>query len=337
MLTQTATVTKTGHLILVRLLAPAKRTTAANLRKSLDGYFRDWKAGEWNALFDETLAGLERDGLVTRKPLALTDAGRAQALEFLGLTELPPRTNWRKVKNNYLIPATFAGTPDSTRHQKLSNSDGLRLAILRMRYDLPEVKTMNKALDALVCKELDLDSKGELKFKAVKAKILAGLLDVVGNPELDDFKKQLPANAVGASRTGADALRSALLREWLREDAPAAPAATEVLDEPRAAAPPAPPFDLAAFAERVRAAARASETGRFGDNKVFISHVWRKLRGDDAFAGVSEADFKTRLTEANHRGLLSLSRADLVEVMNPDDVRASETPYLHTSFHFVQV
>jgi hypothetical protein len=52
---------------------------------------------------------------------------------------------------------------------------------------------------------------------------------------------------------------------------------------------------------------------------------------------MTESEFKARLTEANHAGLLSLSRADLVEVMDPADVDASEACYLHAVFHFIQV
>ena len=45
--------------------------------------------------------------------------------------------------------------------------------------------------------------------------------------------------------------------------------------------------------------------------------------------------FKQRLTEANNAGLLTLSRADLVEVMDHTDVQESETRYLNAEFHFV--
>jgi hypothetical protein len=47
--------------------------------------------------------------------------------------------------------------------------------------------------------------------------------------------------------------------------------------------------------------------------------------------------FKQRLTEANHARLLDLSRADLVEAMNPDDVRQSEAAYQGATFHFVRI
>jgi hypothetical protein len=96
-------------------------------------------------------------------------------------------------------------------------------------------------------------------------------------------------------------------------------------------------FDLAAFARTVQAAARDCPTGRFGDNKVFINHVWRRLSEEPRFAGMNLNEFKRRLTEANTANMLTLSRADLVSVMDPEDVRESETPYLNAVFHFILI
>ena len=42
--------------------------------------------------------------------------------------------------------------------------------------------------------------------------------------------------------------------------------------------------------------------------------------------------FKTRLAEANNARLLDLSRADLVQAMDPEDVQLSEVSYLNATF-----
>lgn len=108
-----------------------------------------------------------------------------------------------------------------------------------------------------------------------------------------------------------------------------------------AAAPPPKkqmplPADDKAFTQCVLAAARASKTGRFGDDKVFISHIVQQLEAGGYAVGDVEA-FKNRLV-AVHRGrLLSMSRADLVQAMDPGDVDASETKYLSARFHFVSI
>lgn len=96
------------------------------------------------------------------------------------------------------------------------------------------------------------------------------------------------------------------------------------------------PKDDGAFAARVLEAARGTTTGRFGDDKVFISHVLRQLEGEGTVVGDTEV-FKERLVAAHRRGLLSLSRADLVDAMTPADVEASESRYLSATFHFVRI
>ena len=52
MLTQTVSVSKTGALILARLLTPPARLSPATLRKNLEPFFRGREPGAWEALFD---------------------------------------------------------------------------------------------------------------------------------------------------------------------------------------------------------------------------------------------------------------------------------------------
>ena len=46
---------------------------------------------------------------------------------------------------------------------------------------------------------------------------------------------------------------------------------------------------------------------------------------------------KRRLVEAHRNGLLELSRADLVQAMDPVDVRESETPSPNDTAHFIRI
>lgn len=98
------------------------------------------------------------------------------------------------------------------------------------------------------------------------------------------------------------------------------------------AAAPEAAQDLAVFARRVLETARTLTTGRFGEDRVFISHVFQALRSE---LGMSEAVFKARLLVANQKRLLSLSRADMVEWMDPTDVTASEIRNLGSTVHFI--
>ena len=84
-------------------------------------------------------------------------------------------------------------------------------------------------------------------------------------------------------------------------------------------------------------AARSSPTGRFGDDKVFVVHVFRILSDDPAFAAMGLDGFKQRLAEANNARRLDLSRADMVEAMDPNDVELSKVSYLGAEFHFIRI
>jgi hypothetical protein len=70
---------------------------------------------------------------------------------------------------------------------------------------------------------------------------------------------------------------------------------------------------------------------------VFIAHVWKLLQSEPDFAGMELDGFKQLLVVANNARLLDLGRADLVQVLDPDDVRSSEVCYLNTAFHFVRI
>lgn len=75
--------------------------------------------------------------------------------------------------------------------------------------------------------------------------------------------------------------------------------------------------------DRVREAARSIHgPGRFGDRKVFISELWRRVGKE---LGLSLDDFKRWLVARNRSEDLRLSRADLVSAMEPSLVAASET------------
>jgi hypothetical protein len=75
--------------------------------------------------------------------------------------------------------------------------------------------------------------------------------------------------------------------------------------------------------------------GRYGSDKVFIAAVWRALRGMPGYQGLSLEDFKKQLLVANREQLLNLSRADLVDDMDPDEVELSEIQDAFGSLHFI--
>jgi hypothetical protein len=294
------------------------------LREPLD-------AARWQSL----VAELEGAGLVTTGPLRLTESGRTHALEFLGLKDLPARATWPALRDRYLLPRVLGIAEDAGETRSRINSlDGLSAWLLKQRYQMPDGAghTPKAVLQALVCRELGFPD--ETKLTAVRDRVLSRLL---GPPEPLTWKtlvKQMPQAVADAQRGGMAALREAVLHKWLTpsssQPSPEADGRqTEECVERES-------FDLPTFAATVEAVARACPTGRFGDNKVFIHHVWKQLQSETHLPVRSLEEFKQHLVEANHAGLLHLSRADLVQAMDPADVRQSETRYLDAVFHFIR-
>jgi hypothetical protein len=327
--TATAPLTRAAEFLLVRLLAPTKAPAPpGRVREELGKLLPAPLAAEdWQSLLD----GLASDGLLTTKPLRLTQEGKARALSVLGLTELPARATWRTLKANHLLPVAL-GVPEGApqTRAKIGKADGLGAWLLKARHALPSgtATTLSAALEALACKQLGFPA--ETSLDAVRDEVLSRLLGAPERLTKEQLARQLAQAAAGSRGARLAELRDAALRGWLA-GGEAAGRPTEAEDRERE------PFDLAAFAATVLAAARACATGRFGENKVFVWHVWRQLAGEPQFPIRSLDDFKRRLGEANNAGLLRLSRADLVQAMAPEDVERSETKWLDAVFHFVLI
>jgi len=170
--------------------------------------------------------------------------------------------------------------------------------------------------------------------------------------ELDEFKRRLfeahQAGSLALSRAdlveamnGEMVRRSEVRPPWASQDGSLYTGpAFHLIRSPAPATRVAAGSDLEDFARCVLTAARASPTGRWHKTKVFISHVWEEFELPPTFRGrgaMDLNDFKKMLGAAHRAGLLRLGRADLVEAMNPADVKASETPYLNGVFHFVRL
>jgi len=138
---------------------------------------------------------------------------------------------------------------------------------------------------------------------------------------------RIAAKASGAARSDASAIRTAVVRRWLQP--PAQPTS-----QPEAQL--SAPFSLEQFVHDVRSAATHATAGRWDGAKVFVNQVWRQLLAEGNGGGLDLDSFKAHLLEANRRGLLRLSRADLVSAMPPEDVRESEIPSFGDVFHFIQ-
>ena len=293
-----------------------------------------WSGSASTAVVERALVKLTAQGLVTQLPtkrkkdvpsIVLTPEGKQAALKFLNVSELPAKTTWATLKKSLLL-ARALGLPGPG--QALSKGPGFKAAVLRQKFglplgDYPDLKSMKVELTR---KLLGMGPKEKITLETVQAAIFGREL---GEHRPADPKKvldRLVSRQVGARRDDEKEVREAVLRGWIDRS----------FDQPDRQLPASPPV-LAGFAQKVQAAAEECASGRFGDNKVFIIHVWRALQNDADFRGMELAAFKQRLAEANNARLLDLSRADLVQAMDPEDVRHSEVTYLNATFHFIRI
>ena len=244
-------------------------------------------------------------------PIALTDAGRSAAQQWLGMEQVPPKLTWAVVRDKWLSAAVVpAGERVAFRDDK--RVVGLLLGEL---LGVGPAASVAEAIEAAVCHDLGYPQVRQLSdvVPLVLGKRLGKPLPPMSPKEL---AAQVPAVAFNVPKGDAKTLRAAALKRWATSSAAGEP----------------PADDLPAFAAAVNRAAASSATGWFGSDKVFINHVHRQLAD-----GASLDAFKRRLVEANTAGLVTLARADLVGAMDPVDVSESETRYLTAEFHFVRV
>jgi hypothetical protein len=333
---------RVGQIVLARLLvAGEKGASGSDLRKALEPLVgHRWAGSALSERITVTLdelvsAGFVRRALLVRKTerVYLTDQGQTVVLDSLGLAQLPSKTTWDKLKKTYLAAhALGLPTPRAEAARSFGGDPGFKAALLKAKYDLPlnAYPSLDQAVDALAWTLLGFSAGRKFDLKAVKTALIRRALEdsrpLEAKPDPKKEATKLLAKTLGARQAGKDELRVAVLRSWIDEEA-----------EPASLSSLAPVDDLESFARRAVDAARSSPSGWFGSNKVFIAHVWRVLQDDSMFAASGLDGFKRRLAEANHARFLDLSRADLVEAMDPEDVRQSEVAYMGTTFHLIRI
>jgi hypothetical protein len=95
----------------------------------------------------------------------------------------------------------------------------------------------------------------------------------------------------------------------------------------RPTSPAQPPLALVRHA-----VAAVKGPGRFGDRKVFVSALWRRVGRK---LGMSLDEFKQWLFAQHRERALQLARADFVAAMDPKLVASSEIRVPGAEFHFV--
>jgi len=341
--TDVSSLSPVDSLVLVRLLvAGDKGAKAAAIAKDLGPLV----AGRWtgvalSGVVERSLIKLGTLGFVDQTPgrtkktaptFASTAEGHKAALAVLNVDALPskPKPTWTSVKKT-LLPALALDLPRP--EPTLGTDNGLRAVLLDRQAELRlgGAPALKDARQAWARKQLGIGPKEKLSVDTIIDALMYRELGEKKPPKPKAALDHLLAQGLGAPGAPIKDFRDRIIGQWVDRGLGGQPA------EPEPAAPSSfTALQAAPFARLVREAARRSKTGRYGGNKVFIVHVWRTLQDDPAFRNGDFTAFKKRLTEANNARLLSLSRADLVQAMDPEDVLLSETTYMSACFHFIR-
>ena len=216
-----------------------KGELSSKIRKDLEPLLSHrWAEAELTERIDQTLRDLESIGLIARLPpksktaapkVVPTTEGRRQALEFLGVAQLKPKTTWAVIKKTYL-PSCVLGTPASneTLFKKLNLEPSFQALLLKRHYGLSvaDVPKLQEAIDALAWKLMGF--AGETRKFDVKNIKTALMNRASGDDRATDFKKaavKLLAKRSGMSSDDPKKLRDAVVRSWIdqSETPPAAP------------------------------------------------------------------------------------------------------------------
>ena len=326
-------------LVLARLFAGGtKGATPAQLRTALKPWLDEPRAAEQDRFIAARVEALtlrgwcEAQGEGRSRAWRCTPDGERVAKANLGLGDAQAPPAWSKLVNGPLMAVALDVYPKSEAERNLiASAPGLRAAVLRRTHRLPvrEVPTAKQATDALLWKQLGVESSAAFGMEAVKRHLLGQAVGHQGSERPSStLLAQMASQAAGARRNDLKAMRESLLQQWLREASPDA--------APDAAPSPPPALSLSDFAERVREAAGTTPGGWFGETLVFISHVFATYQSRFPQDPLSIDGFKERLVVAHRNGDVELVRADLVSAMNPDDVARSATHYLNGTFHFIR-
>lgn len=327
-----------------RLLPARKPLTKSDLDNALRRYFADrvaMSAAQWREELDRAVARLREAGLVDAAALRLTEPGRAQALHRLGVDALSPQASWTTVRNRHLMAVALGIQPRTKAEwERLGTAAGLRAAILARHYRLPlgPVPTPSRVLHALAWLQLKVAHPVDLPLDKDFSRQAVLSLTLLRGSASKTPEATLAAQVTRAAGTQLEKVREAVLCNWVAAETETPLPLPSPSPVPPSPSPPSPPdgFDLRGFAARVMLLARAAVTGRFGDHKVFIAHVWDRFHQQPETTALTRGEFDSHLVEANRQGLLRLSRADLVSGMDPDDVQRSEIRLPYSSFHFVR-
>lgn len=322
------------RLVLVWLVVPRKKPSHRSLSRVLSSFVRGTGIAA-ESMARQCLARLKaRRDIEGDTTWMLTPGGRQRALSTLGIPSLPGRASWKWVYN-LLVARGHGIEVTAPALRRLANADGLAAAVLEKHHRIRAPGLLDLTLTqvgrALAWRELGVESTEPFTMKAVLTHVLRKTGDMSPAPKDSRAALGMLASSALDANPGDAPLRVALVRHWMAGSGEGTvttkgpPGAAEALGT------------LESFSARALDAARASKSGRWGDRKVFVAHVWSEYQRRGGGSPADLEAFKRMLVRANQAGLLALSRADLVGEMDPTDVEGSEIASMGATFHFVRV
>jgi hypothetical protein len=275
----------------------------AKVADSVSRYQGDTRtAREKRNEIDAVLASLTERGLLTEER-KLTGDGERWLCDRLGVADVP---TWKTTKGQ-LLPLLGLGLVPGTKEARhvLSKSEYVPAAVANEKHDLRISRpTATSVLNALAARSLG--TKRPVRSATDVRAILAERW-ICGGDE-----RMVPSAGTGPAERDAG-------------DGQVTPASG-----------PETPLSDPELAKLVLDAAASETAGRFGDRKIFVSGLHRRLTGaGEPLASMTLDEFKRRLVRLNEQRLLTLARADYASAMDPDEVRASHIHDLNRDFHFV--
>lgn len=308
------------------------------------------------------LVALVRAEQVVENRSRFRASGRGSAALSTALGGKVATTSWAELRDQRLVAKALGLEGlSAARSKALARPDQLRAEILgrRFGFKVPAAVSAARLRSELALVALERAFGGSMKssaslrsgFNAKTARLLAGQLlakprDVGTDSRLVAL---LAAEAAGAVKSDADALRLAVLRRYAVGSAKEVPkqraelrAAT--IQEPVAAKlqpatkpPAASRPGLEGFAAAVNTAASGVAEGWPGNRKALVCRVWQAITSGHPGWGLSEIEFKAMLTEAHRTGHLVLATADLKDKRQLRELQASAITYKNTVWHLVRV
>ena len=310
------------NLILVRALVPVKKRMSANwFATSLERYGGNLMGSSpWQDLVAETLRRLVDDGHLQTKLHHLTKRGTERVRAFFGGHLPGPRTKWVTITNAWIPAAALGLATNREAIERMKDAGGFRGTVIQQKERLPigATPTEGQALDALVWRALGVETDKKLSVLALHELVLRRALEEPRAQTRDQLANLFTARLVGARSVDLSSIRDTLGRRLLTAEG----------DEPVETGP----LQLDAFAAMVDQAARSPTVQRYGENKAFISSVFDELPAEPDLE-----DFKAKLIDAHRAGKLRLRAANLVDAMDPELVRRSESNFMSAHYHFVEI